>query len=84
MNDVVFMLEKKSTQKLDMGTSRFTVVSMGLFGLSLRFIGLYEESIHGVQKWVFLKFFYLSLINILASDLPPISSSPILSLFFFH
>lgn len=53
MNDVVFMLEKKSTQKLDMGTSRFTVVSMRLFRLSLRFIGLSEESIHGVQKWGF-------------------------------
>lgn len=54
MNDVVFMLGKKSTQKLDMGTSRFTeVVSMRLFELSLRFIGLSEESIHGVQKWGF-------------------------------
>lgn len=55
MNDVVFMLGKKSTQKLDMGTSRFTeVVSMRLLGLSLRFIGLSEESIHGVQKLFFL------------------------------
>lgn len=61
MNDVVFMLGKKSTQKLDMGTSRFTEVvsmrllglSMRLLGLSLRFIGLSEESIHGVHKWFF-------------------------------
>lgn len=53
MNDVVFMLEKNNTQKLDMGTSRFTVVSMRLFGLSLGFIGLFEDSIHGAQKWVF-------------------------------
>lgn len=53
MNDVVFMLEKKSTQKLDMGTSRFTVVSMRLFGLSLGFIGLYEDFIHCIQKRFF-------------------------------
>lgn len=53
MNDVVFMLEKNNTQNLDMCTSRFTVVSMRLLGLSLGFIGLYEDFIHCIQKRFF-------------------------------
>lgn len=58
MNDVVFMLEKNNTQNLDMGTSRFTEVSMRLFGLSLGFIGLYEDSINCIQK----RFFFIKIL----------------------
>lgn len=47
MNDVVFVLEKKKIQNLDLGSLRFIVVSIRL---SLEFIGLSDVSIHCVQK----------------------------------
>lgn len=50
MNDVVFVLEKKKIQNLDLGSLRFIVVSIRFFRLSLEFIGLSDVSIHCVQK----------------------------------
>lgn len=50
MNDMVFVLEKKKIQNLDLGTLRFIVVSIRFFRLSLEFIGLSDVSIHCVQK----------------------------------
>lgn len=75
MNDVVFVLEKKKIQNIGMGTSRFIVVSIRFFRLSLVFIELSDDSIHCVQKG-FLKFFYFSMIYILAQIFHPSLLAP--------